>query len=382
MLKKQILIMVLLVVVFTFSGCNIFSPTLTPSSYISVSVFALNGGTVSGTGNYEINTNVTVTAIPNLGYSFSNWTKNGAIVSEDATYTFAVTQNIVLYANFIYIGNEELEVVSGTFYRVEQDSETNFITQIEILNFLSAEELNFKTYSYNTNTQNYDYSEKTNSYVVNTDTSTLSIYDYEISETIPTNEFTYILEQNTSLQLVNQDETYLFYIYEEQSLTGLFENSDSSLYYEFKSNNNFTIYYESVYDYEEGTYLLFNDYCIITLNNSQNTILVYDYVYTNNILTLGQNTSSETLSFTNSQKVKVNCVNVEDLDYIVGLGFYNINDTVNLEVLSKRDYVLTGIKVGRFVIYEDTSHSFTVTENTNITLYWAIDDGEFIPMPN
>ena len=41
-----------------------------------------------------------VTATPNQGFVFVNWTKNGEVVSTEATYTFALTENTVLVANF------------------------------------------------------------------------------------------------------------------------------------------------------------------------------------------------------------------------------------------------------------------------------------------
>jgi hypothetical protein len=42
-----------------------------------------------------------LTAIPNEGYSFVNWTKDGAVVSTEQTYSFAVTEDAALVANFI-----------------------------------------------------------------------------------------------------------------------------------------------------------------------------------------------------------------------------------------------------------------------------------------
>jgi M6 family metalloprotease-like protein len=58
------------------------------------------GGTVSGAGAYDENTPVTVTATANTNYSFYNWTKNGVSVSTDTNYTFNITENTALVANF------------------------------------------------------------------------------------------------------------------------------------------------------------------------------------------------------------------------------------------------------------------------------------------
>ena len=55
-------------------------------------------GTDSGTFNYG--QTCTVTATPNSGYQFVNWTENGTAVSSSATYSFTVTSNRDLVAHF------------------------------------------------------------------------------------------------------------------------------------------------------------------------------------------------------------------------------------------------------------------------------------------
>ena len=73
---------------------------------ISASVNPEGAGTISGTGEYDHGTLVTLTAIANEGYTFVNWTEGGNEVSTDASYTFTATVNRSLVANFslnIYI---------------------------------------------------------------------------------------------------------------------------------------------------------------------------------------------------------------------------------------------------------------------------------------
>lgn len=87
--------------------------TTQPQNYtISVSANPTNGGTVSGGGTYQQGQNCTVTATANNGFSFSNWTKNGSVVSSNASYTFAVNANVTLIANFIgvYNGHEYVDL--------------------------------------------------------------------------------------------------------------------------------------------------------------------------------------------------------------------------------------------------------------------------------
>ena len=58
-------------------------------------------GTVSGSGNYSYGATCTLTATPNAGYYFLNWTENGTVVSYDASYSFTVNDDRNLVANFI-----------------------------------------------------------------------------------------------------------------------------------------------------------------------------------------------------------------------------------------------------------------------------------------
>ena len=71
-----------------------------PSYTISVSANPNAGGTVTGGGEYTSGQSCTVTATANTGYTFTNWTENGNVVSSNASYTFNVTGNRSLVANF------------------------------------------------------------------------------------------------------------------------------------------------------------------------------------------------------------------------------------------------------------------------------------------
>ena len=67
---------------------------------INVSANPTIGGSVTGGGTYNQGQSCTVTATPNAGYTFTNWTENGNVVSTNRNYTFTVTGNRTLVANF------------------------------------------------------------------------------------------------------------------------------------------------------------------------------------------------------------------------------------------------------------------------------------------
>jgi uncharacterized repeat protein (TIGR02543 family) len=85
---------------FTATANRTLVATFTPTYTIAVSAAPAAGGTVSGGGTYVSGSNVTVTATPNSGYTFTNWTQNGAIVSHSASYSFTASANRTLVANF------------------------------------------------------------------------------------------------------------------------------------------------------------------------------------------------------------------------------------------------------------------------------------------
>lgn len=62
------------------------------------------GGITMGGGPYSYGDIANMNAVAAEGYSFYNWTENGVIISTNASFSFEVTENRVLTANFV-LGN-------------------------------------------------------------------------------------------------------------------------------------------------------------------------------------------------------------------------------------------------------------------------------------
>ena len=77
-----------------------FSQTQTTYYTINVSANPTAGGTVTGQGDYAEGTTATLTATAATGYTFTNWTKNGTVVSTNANYSFTVNEAGTYVANF------------------------------------------------------------------------------------------------------------------------------------------------------------------------------------------------------------------------------------------------------------------------------------------
>ena len=85
---------------------------------IPVGKFAVNlssspaaGGITTGSGSYDTGTLVTITAAANTGYTFTNWTENGVVVSTSSSFQFNLTANRTFVANFRQIPAAQFAVI-------------------------------------------------------------------------------------------------------------------------------------------------------------------------------------------------------------------------------------------------------------------------------
>ena len=95
---------------FTNYQCN---------STVTVTAFPTVGGSVTGGGTYSSGSSVTVTASPNSGYLFLNWTEDGTVVSCNPSYTFTVSEDTELEAVFMstsYAGTIIGEATSSSVF--------------------------------------------------------------------------------------------------------------------------------------------------------------------------------------------------------------------------------------------------------------------------
>ena len=88
-------------------GAAVWEVTMKETFTVAASANTAEWGTVAGAGQYLEGTTATLTATPNIGYKFVNWTKGGEVVYTDATYSFPVTENVELVANFEAITSKD-----------------------------------------------------------------------------------------------------------------------------------------------------------------------------------------------------------------------------------------------------------------------------------
>ena len=88
--------------------------------HINANANPTTGGWISGNnGNYANGQSCYLYAYPSPGYQFTNWTEGSTVVSTNYNYSFTVTADRTLTANFTPTGNCQLpqeEVVSNLYY--------------------------------------------------------------------------------------------------------------------------------------------------------------------------------------------------------------------------------------------------------------------------
>jgi len=87
--------------------------TAVPTYVVSTSANQSAWGSTTGGGSYSSGSSVTVNATPAAGYVFSKWTVGGNQVSTSASYTFTITANRTLVANFIAAGAQQTITASA-----------------------------------------------------------------------------------------------------------------------------------------------------------------------------------------------------------------------------------------------------------------------------
>ncbi|MBO5405583.1 MAG: hypothetical protein J6A13_06285 [Paludibacteraceae bacterium] len=111
-------------------------PVEEPVKYtVTATVNPAEAGTVTGAGEYEEGAEATLTATAAEGYEFVNWTVAGAEVATTATYTFTVTADVEVVANFkeitdavdnIQVGVKATKVIrNGQLIIIKNDVEYN-----------------------------------------------------------------------------------------------------------------------------------------------------------------------------------------------------------------------------------------------------------------
>ena len=88
---------------------------------VEATVNPVEAGTIEGAGNYNHGAEATLTATAAEGYEFVNWTVGGKEVSTEASYSFTVTADVALVANF----KKKVSIITETYTLPADAADTN-----------------------------------------------------------------------------------------------------------------------------------------------------------------------------------------------------------------------------------------------------------------
>lgn len=302
---------------FTVNGNRTLVANFTQQNYtISVSANPNNGGTVTGGGAFHYGDNCTVIATPAAGYTFLRWTENGNQVSNNATYTFTVTCNRTLVAQF--------QAQSYTITATADPANGGTVT-------------GGGTFSYG-------------------QSCTLTA--------TPATGYTFI-NWTKNGQQVSTNATYTFNVTESAAYVAHFQVQSFTVNVSSNPNNGGTVAGGGTYTYGQN--------CTVSATPTQRYVFVN---WTENGTPVSTNATYSFVVNANRNLVanfereiidiKVN-INPADAADITGEGFYYYGDQVTLTVEPNENYLFQNWTEAGVVVCETTTYTFTATDSRTLT---------------
>ena len=368
----------------------VFDEKLPDSFVVSASTNNSTFGTVSGTGQYELNANVDLVATANKGYKFVNWTDaDGEEVSTEETYSFVATADVELVANFepiqytvsVVVGENGTVEGARTYYYGENATVT--VTANEGYKFIGFE--------------NIEATEPTLTFMVTNDTTFTAIFKKILNIAVSVNDE----ERGKALlspegQIIEGDEVTLTATANEGFVFNYWESNDeiisNSATYTFAASTSTT--YIAVFDEKlpdsfvvsastnNSTFGTVSGTGQYELNANVELVATANegYKFVNWTDADGEEVSTEeTYSFAATADVALTA-NFEAIQYVVtltfegegtvtGAGTYNYGDEVTITATPAEHNELMFWLDGQLGDMVSTDLSFTITVTSDTTIH-------------
>lgn len=289
---------------------------------------SLSSGTgisgVSGGGTYPYETQVTATATVAHGFTFSNWTSSGTVVSTSNPYTFSLLDNTSLVAN---------------------TTRNNYtVTLSEATQGTTSSLVGSGVYPYETS--------------VTVEAVPVTGYEFikwtdGTSDVSTSNPYTFSLTDDTSLVAVCDIATYRV-VFGEPYPSGSFQTLSGNGTYEYGATVTLSATMNHGYSFN-GWSILDSTY--------------YDNPYTFQIY---GDTEVTPMAAANSYTVATS-VNDQTMGSASGGGSYNYNTSCTLTATPENGYHLVNWTVNGTVVSTSNPYTFTVEDDTTVQANFAID---------
>lgn len=371
------------------------------SQYYNVSVMAnpTNGGTVSGDGAYQLGQSCTVTATPNAGYTFVNWMENGNVVSTNAVYTFNVTGNHYLTANFQAQPQNYTVSVSanptnggtvsggGTYQQGQQctvhataNTGYTFTNWTENGNVVSTNaNYSFTVTSNRTLVANFTAQTYTITATANpTNGGTVAgggTFNYGQSCTLtatPATGYNFVRWTKNGLQ-VSTNANYTFNVTESAALVAQFQLQSCAVF-------------TSAYPVEGGTTTgggsyLYGDNVTVTATANEGYNFI-NWVEDDNVVSTEANysftvTGSRSLTaIFELQALEITvAIDPEEAGTIIGGGTYSYGEEVTLTIERNEDWAFQNWTENGEVVSEEMTYTFVITSNRDLVAHFMHTEG-------
>ena len=366
---------------------------------VNVSANPTNGGTVTGGGSYQQGQSCTVTASPNAGFNFTNWTENGNVVSTQASYTFNVTSNRNLVANFqaqpqnynITVSANPTNggtVTGGGSYQQGQSCTVNatantgytFSNWTENGNVVSTNASYTFTVTGNRNLvanfslQQYNITATANPTNGGTTTGG-GTYNYGQSCSLtatPAQGYSFVCWTKNGTQ-VSTNATYTFTVTESAAYVAHFEMLSYSISLVANPVEGGTVAGEGTYNYGQS--------CTVTATPNEG----YDFVnWTQGFFEVSNDPSYTFTVMTNRTltanfqlktfQVKVS-INPAEAGSVIGEGSYNYGDEVTLTVERNEDWAFLNWTENGEVVSEEMTYVFIITSDRDLDANFIYTEG-------
>ena len=359
---------------------------------ISASASPAEGGTINGTGDYTYGQIVTLNAVANTGYSFVNWTENGAVVSTDAEYSFTATADRTLVANFeinTYTVTAVADPTEGGTVTIDIPSQNgvyNYGTNL-VITAIANEGYHFVQWNDGVTTAQRTYMVDANAefiaYFVQNEAA-----QYIIAATANPAEGGSV--EGTGIYLENENVTltatanpnYTFVNWTENDDT---VSTDASYSFAVTANRTLVANFElntytisaSANPAEGGTITGAGEYThgqMVTLGATANA--GYAFVNWTENGSVVSNTASYSFQATADRTLVANfeavtytitaSANPEEGGTVTGTGNYAYGQTVTLTATANDGYIFANWTENGFVVSSDAEYSFTVTSDRTL----------------
>ena len=377
---------------------------------LNYSVIAGNGGTVSTTGGSSRYKNyVTITATPNSGYRFVNWTSGNKILSLSESFRFRMEQDTIITANFAdTAGFVDVDycVISTSVLIGGSVSGVGVYLPGDTVNLVAIPDKGFKFISWKlggkivSTSEKYSFTASENAnFIVNFEA--LPDNTVEIAATAGaggsvSGAGTYLRGKAVSL-IATPDKGFRFVNWTSKNLV---VSTNAKFHFTANSNGDFTANFEAIPDSLMVTVAATAEHGLVSgagkYQKGETVTLVatpdngYKFVgWTANNTIVSVDAS---YSFTVSEDVNLIATfeAVPDNSVIVtatasaggmvsGAGTYQKGETITLVATPDNGYKFVGWTANNTIVSVDASYSFTVSEDVNlIATFEAVPDNSVI----